>query len=244
VKPQPDASPRGRFLAELRRELLRPGPDGRATLVAVDGVDGAGKTVLADELARLLDETIATVRISIDGFHHTRVRRYARGRDSAEGFWLDSYDYGAFRREVVDPFRRGTGTYLPAIHDVDSDETLIGPRHPVIPGALVIVDGIFLHRDEIHDVWDASIFLDVPFVESVRRLAVRDGSSSDPASAENVRYVEGQRLYLQSCDPWSRASILVDYADLEAPRVIPSGSIAGPGRIDGAPTARSRERNR
>lgn len=206
MKPQPDASPRGRFLAELRRELLRPGPGGRATLVAVDGVDGAGKT--------------------------------------AEGFWLDSYDYGAFRREVVDPFRRGTGTYLPAIHDVDSDETLIGPRHPVIPGALVIVDGIFLHRDEIRDVWDASIFLDVPFVESVRRLAVRDGSSSDPASAENVRYVEGQRLYLQSCDPWSRASILVDYADLEAPRVIPSGSIAGPGRIDGPPTARSRERNR
>jgi uridine kinase len=34
------------------------------------------------------------------------------------------------------------------------------------------------------------------------------------------RYVDGQRLYLQHCDPRSRASVVVDNSDPDEPRVI------------------------
>ncbi len=218
---------REEFLAELCRRLPQPAPESPSLLIGIDGVDGAGKSVLADELAGRLRPATAVVRISIDGFHHKREHRYARGRGSAAGFWLDSYDYGSFRREVVDPFRSGTGTYLTAIHDVDTDETIRGPRHPVIRGALVIVDGIFLHRDELCDVWDASVFLDVPFAESVRRMSIRDGFSADPRAEENARYVGGQRLYLDTVRPAGRASLVVNYADLERPRVVAKGQSSG-----------------
>jgi uridine kinase len=67
------------------------------------------------------------------------------------------------------PFRSGTGTYA-AIHDVDSDADLSAPRHPVLAGATVIVDGIFLLRAELRDIWDCGVFLDVPFAESVQLL--------------------------------------------------------------------------
>ena len=77
---------------------------------------------------------------------------------------------GIFHREVVAPFRSGTGTYLAAIHDVDSDADLSAPRHPVLAGATVIVDGIFLLRAELRDIWDCGVFLDVPFAESVQLL--------------------------------------------------------------------------
>lgn len=50
---------------------------------------------------------VVTVRVSLDGFHHPAAVRHRRGRHSPEGFFLDSYDYAAFRRLVLDPLAPG-----------------------------------------------------------------------------------------------------------------------------------------
>ncbi|MGZ6754483.1 MAG: uridine kinase, partial [Nocardioides sp.] len=55
--------------------------------------------------------------------------------------------------------------------------------------AVVVVDGLFLHRDELVDAWDFSVFLEVPFDETARRMAVRDGSSPDHRHPRLRRYV-------------------------------------------------------
>ena len=47
------------------------------------------------------------LRVSIDGFHRPRAQRVARGR-GPETFYEDSYDYAAFRRAVIEPFRRAS----------------------------------------------------------------------------------------------------------------------------------------
>src|SRR5262245_47953937 len=72
--------------------------------VAVDGVDGVGKTTFADKLGRVVELIGRTViRSSVDGFHNPRELRYRRGRTSPEGFYFDSYDYPALRRYLLDP---------------------------------------------------------------------------------------------------------------------------------------------
>ena len=54
--------------------------------VGVDGVDGAGKTTFADELARALRaEGRPVVRVSLDDFHNPRAVRYRLGRESPAG---------------------------------------------------------------------------------------------------------------------------------------------------------------
>ena len=85
----------------------RPGsrPPGRPVLVVVDGADGTGKTVFADDLAPLLPRA---VRASVDDFHHPRSHRHALGR-TGETVWERSFDYVAVRRELLDPWRRGAG---------------------------------------------------------------------------------------------------------------------------------------
>lgn len=57
--------------------------------------------------------------------------------------------------------------------------------------------------------WDWSVFLDVPFTETARRMALRDGSHPDPEHPTNRRYVEGQRIYLASCGPLERATVVM-----------------------------------
>ncbi|MFI1996129.1 uridine kinase [Actinoplanes sp. NPDC020271] len=187
--------------------------------VGVDGPDGSGKTILADELATILRERgREVIRVSIDDFHHVRAVRHRRGRDSPEGFWLDSYDYARFRADVLDPFAPGgSGHYRPVAHDVTTDELLEPEPRQAPPGATLIVDGIFLHRDELVNSWDFSLFLDVPFAETARRMAIRDGTPADPAAPRMRRYVEGQRLYFAACSPAHRATHVLDNTDPSTP---------------------------
>jgi uridine kinase len=191
-------------------------------LVGVDGVDGAGKTTFADEFGAALEaHDREVVRVSLDGFHHPREVRYRRGRSSPEGFFLDSFDLESVRQRLLAPLRTGGDRRIVrAVHDVATDAAVDAPVEQVGEDAVVVVDGLFLHRPELRSVWDLSVFLDVPFEVSVRRMAVRDGSDPDPAAASNRRYVDGQRLYLGTCEPRRHATLVVDNTDLAAPRLV------------------------
>jgi uridine kinase len=215
---------RSRVLAGIADAI--PGRRPGFVRVGVDGPDGSGKTTLADELAAVLrDRGRPVVRVSIDDFHQVRELRHRRGRDSPEGFWLDSYDYPRFRADVLDPFGPGgTGRYRPAAHDLTTDAVLDPEPRQAPPGATLIVDGIFLHRDELAGSWDLSLFLDVPFTETARRMSLRDGSPADPSHPGLRRYVEGQRRYFAACSPERRATWVVDNTDPSAPALRPGGA--------------------
>lgn len=204
----------------LRDEVRQHYRRGRI-LLGVDGADGAGKTMFADNLAAVFAEDGSVVfRASVDGFHRPRSARYARGRASAEGFYRDSYDYATFRRVLIDPFR-GEATveagFQLAAFDVDRDEP-VGSEWVTAPrDAVLIVDGIFLHRPELRDIWHWSVWLDAPLEVRYARMAERDGTAADPAAASNRRYREGMELYLREANPRAAASAVVDNTDPSRP---------------------------
>ncbi|WP_205786729.1 uridine kinase [Specibacter cremeus] len=194
-------------------------PDGY-TLVAVDGVDGSGKTTFAGAYAAALDSVGRhAVVVHADDFLNLRAVRHRRGRHSPEGFWLDTYDYDALVRDVLEPFGPGgDGVHRAAATDHCRDARLDPEPVQAPPGTVCIVEGMFLHRRELAGRWDYSVFLDVPFTETARRMAARDGTPADPGHPGMRRYVEGQRLYFTEASPWLRASRVVDNTDPAAPR--------------------------
>ena len=179
-------------------------------VVAIDGVDGSGKTTFTKSLAAQLNERPAIV-IHVDDFLNPPEIRHRRGRLSPEGFWLDSYDYDALERHVLAPLRPGGNReYRPRR---DSDAYL-----HAADGAVVLVEGLFLHRDEFASRWDYSIFLDVPFEITAERMNLRDGTNADPEHPSMNRYVGGQRLYF-AAEPWTRADSVIDNSDPKLPRI-------------------------
>jgi uridine kinase len=212
----------------LRDRVRRQNAGGRV-IVAVDGVDGAGKTVFADGLAEVFAETgDAVFRASIDGFHRPRSERYLRGRTSPEGFYRDSFDYATFRRVLIDPFRDGAQTaattgFQLAAFDVVRDAPVESQWVTAPLDAVLVVDGIFLHRPELRDLWDWSMWLEVPLEVSYARMALRDGSDPDPDAPANARYRQGQEIYLREARPREAASVIVDNADLAHPRIVGGG---------------------
>ena len=100
------------------------------------------------------------------------------------------------------------------MHDVRIDAALDLPPAAAPAGAVLVVDGVFLNRDELTAYWEFSVYLQVDLVVSLERLAVRDGvAEPDP------RYIGAQRIYA-ACDPAGRADVVVDNTNLAAPRVI------------------------
>jgi uridine kinase len=197
------------------RALIRPRA-GRV-LVAIDGVDGAGKTTFADDLAELMRESGATViRISLDNYLNPQAKRYAQGRFSGKGYFEDSYDYDRFTAEVLEPLSsEGSGRYRTAAYDAGAECEVSSPWQVAPNDAVVIVDGLFMHRkawcpQNGRRLWDLSVWLDVPFDEAFRRLAERDGRSPDLEDPVNSRHYHGQLLYLSDCDPGEHADVVVD----------------------------------
>lgn len=192
-------------------------PRAGRTLVAVDGVDGAGKTTFADDLAaELADSGLTVIRISLDNFLNPAELRHAQGRTSPEGFVADTYDYPRFVEDVMEPLScEGCGRYRDRSYDLVTEAPLNPPWQVAPDAAVVVVDGLFLHHDRLRDargrkVWDLSVWLDVPFEVSVARLAERDGSPSEVDDPRIRRYVDGQRLYIERYRPHERADLVID----------------------------------
>lgn len=185
-------------------------------LVAVDGADGAGKTMLADELAPLVS---GAVRVSLDDFHHPRDFRHAEGRTGST-VWERSFDLEAVRRELLDPWRRGAGSpYRRRWHDLRSDRRVEAPSEPVPEDGVLLVDGVFAQRPELADTWDLVIWVHADDDVRLARMAARDGVTADRDHPDQQRYLDAQAIYRETCRPRERANVVVDNSDPAHPRI-------------------------
>lgn len=211
-------------------------PTGRRVVVAIDGIDGAGKSTFADEVVAALSARPGfdreLVRSTVDSFHNPRAVRHARGPGSPTGFYRDSTDLDALTAELLDPFRAGA-EFRVAVFDEPADAPVDDPSRSAAPDAVLVFDGIFVHRAELVDRWDLSVYLDgVDRVTAARIDRVVDACPGDPLGDLLTmcrwwmllrRYVLGQRQYLDECDPASVADIVIDNVDLAAPVVVRAG---------------------
>jgi uridine kinase len=206
-------------LAEQIASLTRPHP----VRVAIDGVDAAGKTTLADELVDPVQARgLAVIRASVDGFHNPRDVRYRRGSNSPRGYYCDSFDYQALRSFLLEPLGPGGKLrYRTAVFDYRSDSPVHAPVRLAHPDSVLLFDGVFLLRPELYDFWDLTIFVDVDPDVSVQRACARHQRESslmeDTSARYRQRYVPGQRLYLKLCRPKERADAIVENNDWTNP---------------------------
>lgn len=196
--------------------------------VGVNGVDGSGKTVFAQRLARALQDQTErqVICASIDSFHNPRSVRYAQGRESPEGYYRDSFNFPALITNLLEPLGpQGDRRYNVACFDVAADQEVASSPQVAQLDAILIVEGIFLFVPDVASHLDHKIFLDVPFDVTFRRMLTRDHDEQHMSVEEGKRlfaqrYMPGQSLYLSEVHPSSLADIVIDNTDFENPRII------------------------
>lgn len=199
---------------------------GHPVRVGIDGIDGAGKTTLADELAGFVgDRGRAVIRASIDRFHVPRAHRYRQGRASPLGYYQDSFDYGALWDQLLRPLGPGgSRRYRTGVFDHRADAAALATPREAGEGEVLLFDGVFLFRPELRDGWDLKIFVAVDPAVALERTVGRDPSSrSDPARFRahyRSRYLEGNRIYVDTVRPQELADLVVRNNDPDAPTLI------------------------
>src|SRR5262245_40082908 len=217
---------RERLLALVSEAVLRRAGK-RPMLVAVDGVDCAGKSTFARELREyIVGLGRHAIAISLDGFHEPRAARYKKGPLSSEGYYEDSFDYARLVAEFLAPVRAAdvATTVNAAIFDVATDAPVSGWVVRVASRSIVLFDGIFLLRSVLRPYWDFAIHLHIRPEISLARGIARDGAAMGGVAVARerylVRYLPAQQRYLATEQPTRRADIVIDNEDLDAPRVM------------------------
>jgi len=218
----PNRSVAIRVLASRIAAIRRPHP----IRVAIDGIDAAGKTMLADELAPEVERLgRPVIRSSVDGFHNPAAVRRRRGPLSPEGYYRDSFDHEGLLQNLLRSLGPGGSLeFRREIFDFRSDQPIDAPPETANPDAVLLFDGVFLLRPELRGEWDFAIFLRVGFPIAVARAEARDlhlfGSVEEVARRYRERYVPGQRLYLKEAKPERWATVIVDNDDPLHPVVL------------------------
>ena len=202
---------------------------GHPTRVAIDGVTASGKSTLARELtaavAALGPPARPVIHVSMDGFHHPRARRHRQGRESAVGYYEDAYDFTALAREVLEPLGpAGDRRYRTSVIDLHTDTATAEPPQTAPADAVLVVDGTFLQRPEVRDLWDERVWVDTPLPLARERGVARDAEQLGGRDAAQrlfvQRYHAAARLYIDAVAPAERATVIFgndarDRADLQ-----------------------------
>jgi len=196
--------------------------------VAIDGIQAAGKTILADALVSSLEAHRRPVlRASIDGFHRPQAERYRQGDDSPTGYYEDAFDYDTLIDALLVPLGPGGDRWCRLeSFDLRADTQLhAAPRH-VSAHTVLLLDGVFLLRPELNAHWDYRILVHTDFEVALQRAINRDqhllGSPQVVEERTQRRYFPAQRMYHDSAQPDQLADVIIDNNDPDNPRIISS----------------------
>lgn len=135
---------------------LKPNP-----IITIDGPAGAGKTTLADHIARSFDLKIATSVIHMDDLYNG---------------WSDP-----FGPPFIDALKTITEAHLAGkaceVRKYDWHKNEYGPSVTHSPTKLLVLEGVGSSTSHIRDFVSASIWIDIKPEVGLQRVLTRDGTS-------------------------------------------------------------------
>jgi uridine kinase len=182
--------------------------------------------MLADELAEFLrSEGRQVIRASIDGFHNPREIRMRQGHLSPRGYYEDSFDLQAIKQALLLPLGpNGDLRFQVARFDFRRNTRAESPWMIAESEAILVFEGVFLHRPELATHFDFTIFVDASFDVTLQRALTRDrelfGSEENTRYRYMERYIPGQVMYLEECDPSSKADLVFENNVVGQPKII------------------------
>ena len=197
---------RHQVIHELARQIISTKGD-VPLCVGIDGIDAAGKTSLANELAEEITKLGHPIlRASIDSFHNPKHIRHQRGSLSPEGYYYDSFNYALLTTHLLQPLEpQGNRRIRLSAFDIKTEQATSADELIAANDHILIFEGVFLFRPELINYWDVKIFVDIDFQTSLDRALERDlylfGSKEEIEKRYNERYIPGQKIYLETENP-------------------------------------------
>ena len=185
----------------------------RTLIVGIDGLGGAGKSTVSEALYKLLGEENVTVTLlHIDDFIHPRSVRYNADYPEWECYYDLQWRYDYLLSQIIAPIKSGIDLKCDVeLYDKDNDTYLLNEINIPV-GSVVIIEGVFLQRKELENMFDYIIYIDIPEEVRLQRVLERDGYIGNreqiKAKYDN-RYFPAERHYIATCVPSDKADHLI-----------------------------------
>ncbi|PEI87051.1 uridine kinase [Bacillus toyonensis] len=194
--------------------------------VGVSGITASGKTTFANELAEEIKKRgLPVTRASIDDFHNPRVIRYAKGKESARGYYEDAHDYTAFKERLLKPLGpKGNLQYETISHNLVTDMPVHNEPLLATQNMILIVDGTFLLKKDVAHLFDYKIFIDKDFEIARKRGAEREteafGSYEKAEKMFLNRYHAACKMYIDEHNPKECVDVVFENSKFDDPVVL------------------------
>jgi pantothenate kinase len=203
-------------IASIAAAIFKRAARAERFIVAIAGPPGSGKSTLAARLHEVLPEDASAI-VPMDGFHFDDVILTGRDLRSRKGA-PETFDYAGFAA-LLKRIRAGESEIAIPVFDRSMELSRAGAAVIGSGVKFILVEGNYLLLDEepwsaLSDLFDFSIFVDVPRSELERRLMERwrgHGKSDDDARAwiasndlPNIERVLARRR---------KADLVVDHAE-------------------------------
>jgi len=194
--------------------------------IGIDGVDAAGKTRLASELLEIMqNDYYPVIHTFLDRFHNPRKIRYSLGENSPEGYYQRSFDYDKLLEFLLLPLSNDSiHNVRTACFDHIKNKTVKPDFIQAASDTILLFDGIFLAKPKLRKFWDLLIFVHSDFEVILKRANERDiqhfKTETELHESYLNKYIPGQILYLQDCQPHLQADILINNNNYDHPYFI------------------------
>lgn len=193
--------------------------------LAINGIEGTGKTHFAEAFVKHLNcHGMNAVHVSIDGFHCNKELRYRQGRDSAKGYYEDSYDEAAFVAHVLLLSQQTPAQYIEATYDLMTDRYLDYLPKTLTDDSVIVTEGCYLFKPVFNPYWDFRVYLKTDFETALERGALRDqallGGYEKAKDKFKRRYHAASKHYISEVKPEQYADLIIDMTDFEDLKIV------------------------
>jgi uridine kinase len=191
---------------DIASQITRKASQDGVYLVGIDGLGGAGKSILADTIRQQLEKDrfrVATVHTD-DFYLPSASRSQLPANLKPIG---GDFDWMRLRDQVLAPLRSGQiARYVR--YDWPSDR--LAEQHEIQPRGIILIEGVYCTRAELRDLYDFRIWVDCPPEVRLSRGLARNGESVRSIWLNNWKPAEDR--YYDEHRPHTFAHVVVSGA--------------------------------
>lgn len=215
--------PLNKVFNEIYYDILSGKKSDSPFIIGINGIDTSGKSRFAKNLKKYLEEREQKVQIiHLDDFHNPKEIRYS-GSNEMENYFFKSFNIEKLVYNLLKPIKRRKFLQEKfTLLNLKTNKYDIEKEYNIDKDTLVILEGVFIFRDEIEPSLDYKIFIEIPFELCKERALKRDVPlyGHEIIKKYDIKYIPTQKYYLEKFPPEKHADIIIENSDWNNPIVV------------------------
>ncbi|MFB4166896.1 kinase [Virgibacillus sp. JSM 102003] len=178
---------------------------GQKVVLGIDGLSRSGKTTLVRNIEQhIQEENIFTCVLHIDDYIVERERRYNTGNEEWYEYYNLQWDVEWLKENLFKKLKESNELQLLTYDNSTDSQKFQTVKTPNT--CLIIIEGVFLQREEWRSHFDFMIFLDCVRDERFNRESAETQTNIEKFEK---RYWKAENYYLETVSPIEQADLVI-----------------------------------